>query len=398
MNDTRAVPRRVGLFVATVQFFLALTWVVYVIYLPPLAEQVGIPRRAVIWLLMVDQLLFLAADYACGVMADRMARLNGRFGPAVLAATVLSATAFLMLPWVAPTGSAALFLVLMVLWSLSSSALRAPPLNLIGRYVPRPAQPGLVALSMLGLGLASALAPYLGLALKGVDPRLPFLLSSVALAASTLGLVAAERALQRLPNGTPPVADPGPAVSALPALAVAVAVTLAFQLHVFLNSTPLYLRLAGAADLPWLLPAFWVGFNLGLWPASWAAQRHGAPVVLAGAALVAGLGAGAAQAAGSLGLLLAAQAITGLAWAAVLTAAFATALWLGRGGREGRFAGALSSVLALAALLRMGVVAGGAAPAAPGSAWAVALPLSPVLLWALAAAVALLLLLRRRAP
>ena len=57
------------------------------IYLPPLAEQVGIPRRAVIWLLMVDQLLFLASDYACGVMADRMARLNGRFGPRVRTAS-----------------------------------------------------------------------------------------------------------------------------------------------------------------------------------------------------------------------------------------------------------------------------------------------------------------------
>jgi len=57
-----SVPRRVGLSIAVVQFFFALTWTVYVIYLPQLAAQVGIPKSAVIWLLMLDQLVFLVAD------------------------------------------------------------------------------------------------------------------------------------------------------------------------------------------------------------------------------------------------------------------------------------------------------------------------------------------------
>ena len=395
-----AEPPSVGLILATVQFFFTLTWVVYVIYLPALAEQVGIPRSATLVLLMVDQLIFLFADYGCGVMADRMARLNSRFGPAVLAVTLLSAAAFTLLPWVAPTGSAPLFLALMVLWSLGSSVLRAPPMNLIGRYTARSRQPRLVALSMLGLGLASALAPYLALALKGVDPRWPFLLSSLTLAVSTVGIVAAERILQRRVAGghsaplKPAASGAALSVPVLQALAVALLIALAFQLHVFLNSAPLYLRLATAAELPWLMPAFWVGFNLGLWLANWCTQRWGAPWVLAVAAAAAALGASAVQAAGALGWLVAAQAATGVAWAAVLTSAFAAALAIGQGGREGRSAGALSSVLALAALSRMGLTFSGLAATAPGTVTSTALQLGPVMLWALAAGAAWMALQR----
>lgn len=392
------LPRRVGLTLATVQFFFALSWVAYVIYLPALAATMGIPARWVVGLLIVDQFVFLLADYACGVWSDRMARLHGRFGPAVLAGTLVSALAFLLLPWVAPTGSAPLFVALMLLWSLSSSVLRAPPLNLIGRYVPRPAQPAMVALSMLGLGLASALAPYLGLLLKGADPRWPFLLASLALVASTAGIVAAERALQALP--APPAAGsadrPGWRVPAGLALGVALLVTLAFQQHVFLNSAPLYLRLATPAELPWLMPAFWVGFNLGLWPASLAARHWGAPVALSVAAAGAALGASAAQAGLGLGPLVIVQGLTGLAWAVLLTSAFAAALAIGRGGREGRCAGALSSVLALAALSRLLLQATGQAPAVAGTTLHGLQVIAPAALWALAAGAGLMAMRPRR--
>ncbi|MFO1296870.1 MAG: hypothetical protein U1F25_10580 [Rubrivivax sp.] len=38
---------------------------------------------------------------------------------------------------------------------MTSSALRAPPLTLLGRYVAKPLQPALVAFTALGLGLAT---------------------------------------------------------------------------------------------------------------------------------------------------------------------------------------------------------------------------------------------------
>ncbi|GAP37518.1 MFS transporter [Piscinibacter sakaiensis] len=403
---TSTVPRHVGLCLALVQFFFALSWTVYVLYLPQLAAQAGLPKAAVPWLLVLDQAVFLVADYACGIASDRIADATRRFGPAVLAATAVSGAAFVLMPIVSPAGSPALLVAATLVWAVGSAALRAPPMNLIGRYAARPSQPRLLALSMLGLGLAAALAPYLGLALRERDPRLPFALAGLAVVLATAGIVWAERVLLRVreATGTAPAAAPAglPPAPRPPwpaALAAAVLAALAFQLHVFLNSTPMYLRFASPEALASLAPVFWVGFNLGLWPASLATKRHGGFAVTGASALLAAGAALAAALAGSLPALVAAQALAGLAWSGLLMSAFAAALDYGHTGREGRSSGALSSVLALAALLRLGAVLGGVSAAAgPGAAGPLAglLAWAPAVLWL--AAGLLLLGLWRTAP
>ena len=378
----------VGIYLAVIQFFFALSWTVYVIFLPQLAAQVGIPRNAVIYVLMLDQLIFVLADYAMGVASDRAVRVVGRLGRAVLAVTVLSCAAFLLLPMVAPSGSAPLFLGLVVLWSITSSALRAPPLTLIGRHAAKPQQPWLISLSMLGLGLAAAIGPYVSVALREVDPRWPFLLSSVALALATGGIVVAERALVARPAAgpKPQPASSGPrgASAASGFLIAVVLAAVAFQLHTALNSPRWYLRFASPADLQWLAPSFWVGFNLALLPAGWAARRLGAWRVMAAAGVAAGAASLGAQQATDLSQLVTAQLVAGAAWACLLLSGFSVALALGHTGREGRFGGALSSVLALAALSRLAVVAmeWQKAPAAQAAlAWA------PMFGWLLAGVV-----------
>ncbi len=188
-------PSAIGLYLAVVQFFLALSWVVYVAYLPQLAQRAGIEPRWVPWLLMADQLVFLVCDLAVGLASDRAARVLGRIGRAVVAATLLSTGAFVLLPWAAPQGSPGLFVALTLVWAVTSSALRAPPMALLGRYVAQPSQPLMIALSSFGLGIANAVAPYVGLQLKTIDPAWPFVLSALGLAAVTLGIVAAERSL-----------------------------------------------------------------------------------------------------------------------------------------------------------------------------------------------------------
>lgn len=389
---------RVGLYLAVIQFFFALSWTVYVIFLPQLAAQVGIPKHAVIYVLMLDQLIFVLADYAMGVASDRAVRVVGRLGRVVLAVTLLSCAAFLALPLVAPSGSAPLFLGIVVLWSVTSSALRAPPLTLVGRHAAKPQLPWLVGLSMLGLGVASAIAPYLSVALRDVDPRGPFLLSSVALALATWGILAAERALAGQPAPAAAREAPsGPAPGASVALGFLIAAVLAaaaFQLHAFINSTPLYLRFAKPAELQWLAPVFWVGFNLAMLPASWASKRFGGWQVMGVAGLTAALASLWAHQASGLQPLIAAQLMAGAAWAGLLMSAFTVALGLGHTGREGRFGGALSSVLALAALGRMAVLAleWQKDPGAQAAlAWA------PVAGWLLAGGVLFLLARRRRA-
>lgn len=368
--STARVPHHIGLYLAGVQFFFAVSWIVYALYLPQLAEQAGLTRKAVPWLLMMDQVVFLLCDFAVGVSSDRAAAVLGRLGRWVLGATLVSSAAFLALPWLAPQGSPGLFVAITVVWAITSSALRAPPLTLLGRYAAKPSQPWLVALSLLGLGVAGALAPFIGLQLKPLDPRVPFLLSAAALAAVTLGMVAAERSLARqagalavVPSGSPVLSVP-PAlerqrpVTAVPGfLLAAVLAALAFQVHAFVTSAPLYLRHVPASELPHLMPVFWIGFNLCMMPASLATRHFGALPVMAAGALVAAAAAALAWQAGSLALLMATQALAGAAWATLLMSAFSAALFFGHTGREGRFSGALSSVLALAALSRLALLA-----------------------------------------
>ena len=395
----------IGLYLGVIQFFFAATWIVYVLYLPQLAAQAGIGKGAVAWILMADQLVFVFADYASGVAADRVARAVGRVGLAVLAATLVSCAAFLALPLVAPGGSPVVFIALTMVWAVTSSALRAPPLALVGRHAAKPSQPILVGLSLLGLGVANALQPYLGLSLRGIDPRIPFALSSAALALVTLGLVAAERGLARAATArVAPAEAPAAAPATLlesssgpaPVLIVAALLAaLAFQVHVFIDSAPLYLRQAPKEQLSMLSPVFWIGFNLGMLPLSLATKRWPAARVMGVSALVAAVAAGLATAAPNLTTLIATQFVAGVAWAGVIIAAFAWALARGGVGHAGAFAGAISSVLALATLARMGSVAAGW-PKAPGLsdmlAW------WPVIGWLAASAVVVALVMRRPGP
>lgn len=399
MNDAASPspspsPRALGLAVAGAQLTLALSWTVYVVFLPTLAAQAGLPPQAVLWLLVIDQAVFLVADYACGVASDRVLALHRRLAPWLAGATVLSATAFVALPWLAPLASPGLFIAVTLWWTVTSSALRAPPMNLIGRHAAKPAQPGMVALAMLGLGLAAAVAPWAALVLKGTDPRLPFVLASAGVVLAALALVAAERA-------APPRGEPASSPSSPPAVAqawplllvAALCAALAFQLHGSLNAAAQFRRFVPAEALPIWLPVFWAGFNLALWPAMKLAPRWGELRLVASAAGLAAVAAAVSMAAPTLAVLATAQLLAGVAWAAMLAGGFTAALSLGHTGREGRFSGAVSSSLAGAAMLRLVlVVSGGAAVLREGGAlWADALP---VLLWGVAA---LLLVLSTRA-
>ena len=374
-----SVPHRVGVYLGVVQFLFALTWIVYVIYLPQLAAKAGIPKQWILPILMLDQAIFAAMDCAMGMAADRMARIAGRVGSAVLAVTLVSCAAFLLMPFAAPAGGAAALLALVVLWSVTSSALRAPPLVLLAKYASPASQPWLASLSLFGLGVAGATAPYVGMMLAGVDPRIPFAIASIALAAATLGMLWAEKTLARSEK---PAASSGAGFSfdvlAVSFLAAVLLLALGVQIHVALSSVPQYLRFAKPAELAHLVPTFWVGFNLLMLPAGLAASRYG-PVPLMAAAGIAGAGAlfAAAQAKG-LSSLVAYQLLAGGAWACVLAGAVGAALALGRTGREGFLTGSIFALLALATFARMAFVyfelnksvqLTGLLAAAPAGAW-----------------------------
>jgi hypothetical protein len=364
--------------VAVVQFFFATTWTLYIIYLPQLAAQAGIGKEWIPWILVADQVVFAVTDVITGFWVDRMRRGIARLGGWILAVTVVSAVAFLALPFAG--ASATVLLVAVLVWAVTSSALRSPPWALLSRHAATPSLPWVSAIVLTGSALAAAAAPYLGLALKGVDPRLPFFVSTLTLVATVIVLVAAER---KSTEEKRPEEQQQPAET--PSLLFFVALLLmaiGFQVHFALNSASLYLRVATAAELPYLMPLFWVGFNLGMFPFSLAVKRLGAVPSMALAAAAGALAILCAAFASGLAALVVAQLAAGAFWGAASVAAYTGAIGFGRTGKEGRYLGLLFAMLALAAFARIAAYASDLVMDAQMKAW---LPWIPQAAWLAAA-------------
>jgi len=383
-----------AVYIGITQFFFVTTWTVYVVYLPQLAAQAGLPKHWVPWILMADQLVFALTDVLTGYWLDRVRAALARIGGWMLGVAAISGVAFLVLPFAG--ASSGVLLAAIAVWAVTSAALRSPPWVLLSRHAATPSIPWLSTLVLSGTALASALAPYLGIALRGVDPRVPFAVSSAVLVATVAGLALAERRLsggtvsagtgsepQATPLPTPPLPTPPPALFFVSLLLLALGV----QVHYALNSAPRYLQLAPPAELAYLMPVFWVGFNLVMFPAAGVVKRMGPADAMALAAAAGGIATLLAAVASDLKVLVAGQFLAGGCWGAASVAAYSAAVALGRTGREGRFLGTLFAVLAFAVAARVAAAGSGAAQLPTLSAL---LPWLPEVAWLLAA----LLLLR----
>jgi MFS family permease len=388
----QGVSTRVGLYFGLLQLVFGLTWVGYVIYLPQLAAQAGIGAGVVGWLLVGDQIIFALCDWAAGAAVDRVARVVGRVGSIIAAATAFSALAFLFMPLVSRAG-AYIFVALIVVWAVTSSALRAPPLALLGRYTPEGRQPWVTSLFVVGAGMATASTPLLSGRITAYDPRILFGAAAISVFAVTLSIVWAEKNLTR---------DAAPVKEAptefrlgilLVFLTAVLLAQLGFQVHNSVNAQRLFAKYAGPGELPFLLSLFWIGFALLTPLASMLAKRLG-PVaaMMVGASVAAGSAWAAALATDVVSLGIA-QFVCGAAWGAVMVSAVVGAFTLGRNGREGTAVGAMFSVVAVATMARIALVTahGDRVPAS-------VLPLLPTLSWLAATLLLLPVLLRLRRP
>ena len=366
-----------AVYVAVVQFLFGTTWTLYVIYLPQLAQGAGIGREWVPWILVADQIVFATMDVVTGFWVDRVRAGLGRFGGWILAGSALSGVAFLALPYAG--ASASVLLVAIAVWALTSSALRSPPWALLSRYAATPSVPWLSTIVLTGTALAGAIAPYLGVALRGVDPRVPFVLSTLTLVAAVAGLLVAEKRLPPNPASEP---KPVPPMKSTRLFAALLLLALGFQVHFGLSSAPRYLQLAPREELPYLMPVFWIGFNLLMFPAVRMVKRLGPADAMALAAALGALATLSTAFAPTLPLLLAAQFLAGGCWGAATVAAYSAAVALGRVGKEGRFLGTLFAVLAAAVAARIALTGSGLAQ---GNFFSVVQPWLPQTLWLCAA-------------
>ncbi len=363
---------------ALVQLFFTLSWTVYVIFLPGLFKQAGIELHWLPWLLIVDQLIFAAMDIGLGVWLDRSQQLLDKVRNCFLAAVVISCAVFMALPWLAGNVPSGLFVVAVIVWVVCSSVLRVPPLFFMSKAVAANHAEGKtmpigVAGYFFGIGVAGALAPYLTITLKNIDPLLPFVLASAALLAATLAL---RPMLANQTNADTAAKLPMPQVLnidfklALPLLLAVALFASGVQLHVAVNSAKYFTAAHPGASLEWLMPLFWVGFSVAMFPASqW--LKHGADadnllaqiayatqtMLLAG--LVGSLTLFVCVFTTSLGTLIALQILAGAAWATVMLALFSAVSAMGKAcapSETGLWLGAALALMALATAGRIALV------------------------------------------
>jgi MFS family permease len=352
-----------GLALASVQFFFTLGWTVYVIFLPGLLNAAGLAAFWLPILLMADQLIFAIMDIAFGVVADRMANGYRKLARLLLWLSTVSAAAFLFLPIFGPV-SPMLLIITLGIWVISASVVRAPTLVLLAKQAKAAQQGRLVVCYAGGMAAASALSPFIGVMLKGADPRLPFAISAITLLIAVVVLLHFSGREAPKPDGNEP-----PAITFKAYLPLLLALALAsggFQLHAFLNAAPQYLAHTSKENLPWLLPLLWVGFFVALTGVGTFIKRFGPLTVAVGGIVLTAFSSFASSAANSLALLVLFQLLSGIGWAAAFAGLMEQASIFGTRGAEGLFMGSFFAVLALTSFARIGFV----------SQW---LPQSPIL-------------------
>ncbi len=346
--------RRTALWATAVQGLFALTWALYVAFLPGLLARAGMEPSFVLLFVLLDQAVFTVADWASGVWADRLARLLNRIGPALTAAAVFSSCALAALPWVAGLGVPALLIAVTVAWTASSSALRAPVFTLLGRVggAARPA--GAVSLALLGIGIAGAVAPLVTRSLAQVDAGLALGACAASLAVAALFASRLEAATSTAPQ---PEKSGAAGASRAPAYFIAGLVAIgAFGVQVHNVLIGARVAKSGAAWATWWGPTFWTGFALGLVIASLVGRsketapplRIGASGLLGGAVAVV-----VASMADDAMVFGASQLAAGAAWAVYTSVAVRAAMHYGASRGIGSPLGLIFSALAAGVLARV---------------------------------------------
>ena len=340
-----------GLALAGVQFFFTLGWTVYALMLPGLLATAGIAASWLPMLLMVDQLIFAVMDIGFGVAADRIGEGYRRLAKLLLILSTLSAVAFMLLPMAAGLSSGILLSVLAI-WVISTSVVRAPTLVLLAKQARATQQRSLVIWYIAGMGLALALSPFLGLWLKGADPRLPFTVSAVTLLLAVVVLLRVSgKGVATKGEENPP--QPANFSAYAPLLVVLGLAAFGFQIHAFVNAAPLYMAQAAKESLPWLMPLLWVGFFVTLICVEPLVKRLGAMPMATLGILLTALSSYASAAVNGQNVLILLQLLAGAGWALAFAGLMEQAAVAGSRGAEGRFMGSFFAVTAICTLARI---------------------------------------------
>ncbi|NJN04498.1 MAG: SLC45 family MFS transporter [Leptolyngbyaceae cyanobacterium RM1_1_2] len=185
---------------AAVQGAIALTWVIYNLYLLDLLSGLGFPRGLATGLLIIENLLAAVMEPLMGSLSDRTQQWVGSRLPLIALGLILASLCFVAIPAVFILGGAGLrglLPVALVAWALAMTVFRSPALSLLARYALATELPQAASILTLVGGVAGAMGPLAGNFILSLGPGVAFAIGSVVLivAAAVLRQVGPDRAI-----------------------------------------------------------------------------------------------------------------------------------------------------------------------------------------------------------
>ncbi|MEO0869268.1 MAG: MFS transporter, partial [Cyanobacteria bacterium J06642_11] len=168
---------------AAVQGAIALTWVIYNLYLEDLLVTLGFSAALATTLLVIENAMGAVMEPLMGSFSDQRQHWVGSRFPQIALGMILAAICFLGIPLVLLVGSSvkALLPITLVAWALAMTVFRSPALSLLGRYAFEADLPQAASvLTMVG-GVTGAMAPLAGDFILGMGPLAAFIIGTVVL-------------------------------------------------------------------------------------------------------------------------------------------------------------------------------------------------------------------------
>lgn len=186
--DDLVVGRRVlwlqVLGLAAVQGAIALTWVIYNLYLDDLLLNLGFSAGLVTVIVVLENAMAAVMEPLMGSFSDQRQHWLGSSFPQIALGMILAALCFLGIPLVALVSAVSLKSLLpitLVAWALAMTIFRSPALSLLGRYAFEVNLPQAASVLTLVGGVSGAMAPLASNFILGLGPLAAFSIGTVVL-------------------------------------------------------------------------------------------------------------------------------------------------------------------------------------------------------------------------